>query len=56
MDLNNLIPKNYYEVKTKCKNCSQKQMTKIKKGNKPEDVLYKGKCENCGVNELEMIK
>lgn len=56
MNLDNLFPKNYYEIKTKCKNCSTKQLTKIRKGNKPEDVLSNGKCDNCGVNELELVK
>lgn len=54
MGLENIFGKNYYEVKTKCKNCGSRQMTRIRKGNKPEDVLSRGKCVICGCFELEV--
>ena len=50
-----IFKKNYYEIKTKCNNCDHKQITRIRKGNKPEEVLNKGVCENCGVKELKEI-
>lgn len=54
MKITDLIIKNYYEVKTRCKNCSYRQMTKIKKGNLPEEVIDRGVCKNCGCFQLEV--
>ena len=45
-----------YEVKTKCTNCNTKQLTNIKKGNKSEEVIERGKCERCGCMTLELEK
>lgn len=55
MNLNNILGSNTYEVKTKCGNCGTIQLTKIKKGNKAEEVISKGKCENCGCAELSLV-
>lgn len=52
--IDNLFGKNYYIVDSICRNCKKKQETKISKGNKAEDVIGNGKCENCGCKELEL--
>lgn len=54
--IENLIPKRTYEVKTRCLNCKTIQQTKIRKGNKAEEVLQNGKCENCGCQTLELVR
>jgi len=53
--MDNLFGKSYYEVKSKCTNCGTKQLTKIKKGNIAEEVIDRGKCENCGCQKLEVV-
>ncbi len=43
-----------YEVRTYCSNCKVKQLTKIKKGNKAEEVIANGKCARCGCMTLSL--
>jgi|TARA_R100001530_G_scaffold34477_3_gene26940 hypothetical protein len=56
MGLEKLFGKNFYEVKTRCSNCSTKQNTKITKGNVASEVIENGACINCGCKNLEIIK
>ena len=45
-----------YEVRTKCTKCKNNKLTKIKKGNKAEEVIANGKCAKCGCMTLELVK
>jgi len=54
IDLNKLN-KNYL-VHVSCTNCGQIQELKIPKGEKKEQYLQKGKCENCGCYEVLILR
>jgi len=56
VEIDNLFSGGTYDVKSKCKNCGTKQLTKIKKGHIGKDVIGNGKCENCGCKMLEVIE
>lgn len=54
--MDKIFAKDFYEVRTKCKNCKVTQMTRIRKGNKAKEVLKNGVCIKCGCLELEEVR
>lgn len=54
IDLNRLSK--YYTVRVSCTNCHHLQELKIPKGERKDQFLKKGVCENCGCDNVLVLR